>query len=524
MAKKPAKETNVPLICALVFFVLTTIAFGVMWYMQYSEQQAKDEAVKKAGDKEKAATTEANDAKNELRIVRILLGIPEEKDIETVASETSGKAKIDAKVKQINDAIAKSVGVEDPSKLPDRLKLWTMDDKGSAGQPPSKGYLAILGEEVNARNSANEKAEKAVKEYHLEVEKYKAAESAIEEIKKSFQQVAADLPKKFEADLKAATDKFDSRTKDFTTRESAFREENTNLTTEKQKLEREKERATRIIGDLNTQLTKLALDSLRKQDKFQYDEPQGKVLRRLSDGVVEINLGSDVLVRQGLTFTVLPNDYPEKGRQSRMRIYRIPDGKGEYKPVERFVEKATIEVMEILGPKLSRCRITNEAEPLRDAVGPGDLLYNAVWRKGTADHIALIGVFDVNGDGSDDISSVIRDFQKMGVPVDAFFNLKTRQWVGQIDPQTRFIIQGYYPITTSAHDPKKDEKSKLIEAMNEAVKGAQLKGGAQLVNFRDFFPRMGYRVKLDVTPDKINQAAAPYLLGASSADAVNPMQ
>ena len=43
MAKRAPKETSLPLVITLVFFILTTIAFGVMWYMQYSDQQAKDE-------------------------------------------------------------------------------------------------------------------------------------------------------------------------------------------------------------------------------------------------------------------------------------------------------------------------------------------------------------------------------------------------------------------------------------------------------------------------------------------------
>ena len=34
MAKRAPKETSTPLVVALVFFVLTTIAFGVMWYMR----------------------------------------------------------------------------------------------------------------------------------------------------------------------------------------------------------------------------------------------------------------------------------------------------------------------------------------------------------------------------------------------------------------------------------------------------------------------------------------------------------
>ena len=53
-----------------------------------------------------------------------------------------------------------------------------------------------------------------------------------------------------------------------------------------------------------------------------------------------------------------------------------------YKNVERFVEKATIEVIEVLGPNLSRAGSPSEFDPIRDGVAPGDLLYNSVWRKG----------------------------------------------------------------------------------------------------------------------------------------------
>jgi hypothetical protein len=268
-----------------------------------------------------------------------------------------------------------------------------------------------------------------------------------------------------------------------------------------------------VLKETQKELDSTMKQLVKKQDTFQYDEPQGKILSRLSDDVVEINLGSDVLVRPGLTFTVLPSDYPEKGRQSRMKTIRMPNEKGEYKSVERFTPKATLEVISVIGPKTSRARITSEYSQIRDAVGPGDLLYNATWRKGTADHIALIGLFDMNGDGSDDILTVVRDLQKMGIPVDAYYDMKTRKWVGTIDPQTRYIVQGYSPLIDRANDPKLNEKSKLITDISDALKFAQSKGGAQIVNFRDFFPRMGYRVKLDVSPDKVNQAAATYLQG-----------
>jgi len=221
-----------------------------------------------------------------------------------------------------------------------------------------------------------------------------------------------------------------------------------------------------------------------------------------------------------LTFTVLPSDFPEKGRQSRLRTYRVPNERGEYKNVERFVEKATIEVIEVVGPDLSRARITSEADYIRDGAGPGDLLYNSVWRKGSADHVALAGVFDINGDGTDDVQNVVRDLSRMGVTVDAFFDLQQRKWVGQVSEQTRYLIVGRYPVQ-SANDPNREEKTKLIDAIGKAVEGARQKG-IQDVQYRDFFPRMGYRVKIDVSDDKINQATAPYLKGVASSDTPPP--
>ena len=154
-----------------------------------------------------------------------------------------------------------------------------------------------------------------------------------------------------------------------------------------------------------------------KTDAFQFDEPQGKVRNRLAEGIIEIDIGSAARVKPGLTFTVLPSDFPEKGRQSRMRVFRIPDERGIYKSVERFVEKGTIEVIEVLSPTLSRARITSEGDYIRDGISKGDLLYNAVWRKGAADHIALVGIFDTNGDGTDDIVKVVRELKEMGVIV-----------------------------------------------------------------------------------------------------------
>jgi hypothetical protein len=523
MAKKPGKETSVPLILALVFFVLTTIAFGVLWYMQYSEQQAKEDAKAKAEKEATVAKGLTADAQLEAMILRILVGVEEEKDKETIASETKNKAKIAASLKKIRDSMAKAVGKDDASKLPEELNIWPLDDSGNAGPPPAKGFLPVIGDAIAKRDSAVEASAKARKDYEEAVKTIKSAVTDIDQIKKKFEEVAAALPKKFQSDLKELTTKFDDRTKKYIENEAKARDEFTKIEDEKQKVDRVNKDLVKDVMKAQAEIVYLTKQLVKKQDTFQYDEPQGKILRRLSQDVVEIDLGSDALVRPGLTFTVLPSDYPEKGRQSRIREFREKNDRGEYKAIQRFVEKATLEVIEVVGPKRSRARITSENEPIRDAIGPGDLLYNAAWRKGAADHIALIGIFDVNGDGTDDIEAVVRDLLKMGIPVDAYYDLKTRKWKGTIDSQTRFIIQGYYPIVNGASDPLVGEKSKLRGAITDAIEFAQSKGGAQTVGFRDFFPRMGYKVKMDVSSEKINQAAGPYLKGVNTVE-TPPMQ
>lgn len=130
--------------------------------------------------------------------------------------------------------------------------------------------------------------------------------------------------------------------------------------TEINRLEEEARKAIQILEEEKKKLTSQGV--------------QGEIVRRLQDGIVEINLGSAFPVKVGEAFAILPGDFPEKGLKARMRTIRVPDGKGEFKPVERLIDKGSIELVEVLGPKHSRCRITSETEPIRDAIAAGDLL------------------------------------------------------------------------------------------------------------------------------------------------------
>jgi hypothetical protein len=509
MAKK--KETNVPLILALVLFILTTIAFGVMWYLSYSDMETFVANEKKAKDDLTKARGETREYELKARMYRLFIGIGESDDKTVIDTDLRPGDAVTNELKKANEALIKALDVSEYEKLPAGFKNWELGSDGKAGAAPDKGVLNGIGD-IKGKEVAYKAAEKERDAYKSQIDSMKTAIASLNKLQTDFQTQIDKLPKDFKDELKKVTDGFDNRTKQYQAAEAksgetinGLRNDNDVLTARIRKLDKD-------ILELQAN-NQILLDRLgaTKTDKFNYDEPQGKILRKLADGVVEINLGSAVNVRPGLTFTVLPSDFPEKGRQSRLKLIREPDGKGGFKATERFVPRGAIEVYEVVGPNLSLARIQqgSELDPIRDGVGVGDLIYNATWRKGVADRIALVGIFDVNGDGADDIEAVVRDFTKMGIPVDAYYDMKKRAWVGEVTERTRFIVEGYFPIN-SAGDPNREEKTKLLGSMGEAITAGRKKG-ADTVNFRDFFGRMGYKYRLDVTDDKINQATAPYL-------------
>jgi hypothetical protein len=519
MAKKPVKEAGTALIFATVFFVLTTIAFGVMWYMEFAERDKSKADVDSAKKDTAAARGQTADAQLETQAYKLYFGVGSDDDRKAALNwSDKDKKRVGEVLNKLKKDVTEALAKGDASKMPPELKLWEASEGGIPGEVPAQSPLAIIGTLVTERDAAKNKEEAAFKLYDDFTKAMKKAADAYNKESLAFSDKAKALPSDFDTKHKAEITKFEKRKEDFIKTEAKSRAEIDALNDKTGALERDATKKKDQIITLQGQIANfIALQQrAQKQETFINDEPQGKILRRLPEGVVEINIGSDALVRPGLTFTVLPNDFPEKGRQSRIRVMRVADEHGNYKNVDRFVEKATVEVLEVLGPKLSRCRITQEYDPICDGASPGDLLYNSVWRKGQADHIALIGIFDVNGDGSDDIAGLIRDLTHMGIPVDAYFDMRQRKWVGQINEQTRFLVEGWKPIQ-GVVDPNRDDKAKLLNDMNKAVESAKEKGVA-VVSFRDFFPRIGYRVKLDVTADRINQATAPYLNKVTAVD------
>lgn len=550
MAKTKAnKETGLPIIISLVFFVLTTIGLGVFVYVLSSDQEAKDAAVAKAAADMKNARTGQTEAEQIALVTRVLAGVADGDDLEKYTQIKEGDkayaevvrlntlfkdrgTKLAAKTgEQFNDAVAayyKALQAKDPMAAPKLdTSAFTAESFGVALQvddkkqlkAPALTLLDLTVRDRLARDLAILRMGDDRVVYDASTVANAAGKAGYDKSRDTFAKAATDLPVTVQAYIAATNNKVAEREKAYQKAEIASRDQIAKLTQQIDDLNLEKQRlvvSIKTAEDRNTELR----GRIKDPDPFQFDEPQGKITARLADDIVEINLGSDAQVQPGLTFTVLPIDFPQKGRQSRVRVLRLPDERGQYKPVEMFVPKATLEVIEVLGGDRSRARLTGEVEPVRDRALPGDLLYNAVWRKGQADHVALVGIFDINGDGTDDIEAVYRDLNKMGIPVDAYLDLKTKKWVGKINERTRYVVAGFTPIPT-ANDPNVAGKTEIIKAIADAKADSKARG-AEVINFRDFFGRTGYKVKLDVSEDRVNQAAARYLGGAATSDTPAP--
>ncbi len=533
MAKSAAKETSLPVVVSLVFFVLTSIGLGVFVYVLYSDQEAKDTEVAKSRDEVKNLRAEAKEKELIARAHRVAAGIPDADDLSVLQSDVKEGDKIHQEIKRLADAVKKkapeltksqadrfNAAVKAYAMNPDAKPLeaavapgefdaWSGDMTGGQLSAPTldKTFLGLTARARNQRDLALNQAAADNASYADALSKLDAASKAYKDASVLFATKTDSLPKEFKAKMDELEKTLNTKTSAYTTSAASLRTELDEKTTAIEKLEavvrRQKEDIDRLKGE-NTSL----VGKIKPPDPLQYDEAQAKVIRRLDNNVVEIDIGSSALVTPGLTFSVLPIDYPEKGKASRLREFREADERGIMKTRVEFVPKGTIEVIEVLGPALSRARITGEFDPIRERVLAGDLLYNSAWRRGVGEHIALIGVFDINGDGTDDVEAVERDLRRMGVNVDAVFDLRTGAWRGRLTDRTRYIVEGYQ-IPVSANDPHQAAKAVLIGKLGAARQEAVGKA-IQIVNFRDFFGRTGYRVNPNVPEAQIARAVSRY--------------
>ena len=530
MAKAPAGESKAPIIVALVFFVLTTLGLSVMLYMAYDNQAAikatASDAEKKATEAGKLRRTD----QDKVLLYREMLGVNSQEETSSLRG-MSDKAAVYTEYKKVtqelNDRIAgtpnsPSIVADAAREIPgvrfdvkkDDIFSWDWAEGQDLKDGPKKGLFAVVVQAYAKQLLASQKqatAEKnaaaAADSYQKLNAEYTSAVQTLRDVAKSFPAEVAKEKQAEKARVDAEIAKFDKTTADFAA-ELRAKEEQKNA----QQIQSEQKSV--VIDSLKLRNESMEAAQRSREDVFAFEKHHGRVTRRTSgNNTVYIDLGSADKVRPGLTFTVQPSDTPERGIDTRK--YERPNGTGGKEVAVRT--KGTLEVTEVLGPNLSQARITSEPDAIREGILPGDTLYNAAWRRGAADRVALYGVFDVDGDGSDDLKTVVKDLTKMGIIVDAYYDIEQKKWVGTITNLTNFVVEGYYP-SSGVADGLAGAKATLITQLDAAKRVAQEKG-VKVVKAREFFPRIGYKIRLDVTPDIVNRSYNRYLTAAPATDA-----
>ena len=126
--------------------------------------------------------------------------------------------------------------------------------------------------------------------------------------------------------------------------------------------------------------------------------------------------------------------------------------------------KAMIEVTRITGDHQSEARITLE-DPTNPIL-PKDFVLTATWDPGYSVPIALIGLFDLDGDGSSDRLRLVQMIENNGGRVVAMNNEQGKV-IGKIDASTRYAVMGQSP------DPSAEFSGALYTAINELTDQAK---------------------------------------------------
>jgi len=188
-------------------------------------------------------------------------------------------------------------------------------------------------------------------------------------------------------------------------------------------------------------------------------------------GFAYINLGHADLLRPQTTFSVWEVEELERARALQAEQRREAEEQEAAEPGER--QKATqtekereeeamaaikpgpkghIEVLEIIGPHLSKARIT--MNQLGRPIRPGDVIFSPIFKPGERRRFALVGDFDLPGGGTKERDLLIYIIEKQGGIVEAYVDDKGV--IHADDPETPINPRIDWLVIGSLPDPVPD--------------------------------------------------------------------
>lgn len=534
--KEPSSNPNVVLVIFLIFFVLSTITLGALFYYGLDE---KGEARRKQLAAEKDSVLKKTDAAYYAMLyydLRTALG----DQLNTDDAEKKAKEEMDLDRKEfLNPDSTKFKNAPNDKESTLKYMKALRDKLGLAAN--GTDYKSSFDEQLKVALDENIKYKKDYADEAAKNKRFEAISKAYTTKQDTFHtdisnQIKNENKKIYDAAV-AQTEAF----KELTKAQAKLKEDLNEKNQEVEKLKEENDQAvkklTRKVNVLEASLRENAgagggaLNANRPAgDAFPlvldltpgkplWDAPVGKIVRvDLDVRQVAINLGSAHGVVPELTFNIFgagPTGRAEKQMRGTIEVIKVIDATTS---LCRLTSVYDAEAREI-PLNLLRDRLLREPDaPIRE----GDLLFNLFW--GT--RVAIAGYVSITGEPSDNPAEQMRqmeDFMHMlkrnGMQVDAYVDLRDGQMRGNITPKTRYLIRGddlrapaEKPAAKMADDPKdKDEKDKdkdkepmangqpnaerndAINKSSKALRSEAIDRGLLLISAENFATVIGYR-------------------------------
>jgi len=413
--RKQSNSEGTILTIAFILSVMTSIGAFIWVAMLFQTVEASKADIKSAKDKAKASANIAANAAFVERTLRPMLGIGTQEELDDFVSQT-----------ETDDNFAQGKGVvaevvQDFKDFQTSYPAYAQD-----GQPIDYPTVAKA---LNDRNQVllNDKKQlqaqvDALNKQMVALRDSQRADTATQftDTQTKITTAVEDLAT-FRADRQAASARIDDakqkHTQALAAKDQEIASRNKQIADAQKRLDNQDE------NNLVTQLK-----AQPKSERFEI--PDGKVTSiNEASSTVWINIGSTDDLKPLTTFSV----YPE----TQLGVMRGPED-----------IKGRIEVLKIIDGDFAECRIVEDS--INDPILIGDQIYSPLWQRGISVHFALIGFFDIDGDGKSDRDRVKNIIRSAGGVIDAELSIDNTREVdaanlireGGITVDTQYLVRG----------------------------------------------------------------------------------
>lgn len=430
----------------LMFFVITTLGFGVAWYMANGERVDAIASAKKAAEERDAKEAQARTYFDQITNLKKLIG-HEMADVGTPGAANPDQTTV--------------IGSGESD-----LRIFA----GPAGGTTYAAAIRALRTKINDTQAELDAKQQEVVQLQTEMlskldNRYNGPIAAAKDRIKDAND-ARDLSDKNR--MEAVT-----KTQDELRR---FAQEVGQLRIQLDEQQETAEEERRVLVNEVTGLRKIN-DNLRDQiDQIRnesFEQPDA-VIRKVdhTTGLVWINVGTADDLPPRTSFSVYTKTHHGVGRGEQ-------DIKG------------AIEVTRIIGDNLAEARILEE--DYSSPISSGDPVYTPIWSAGRKHRFAVVGLIDFDDNDISDRDQFREIVQAAGGVLDVEVDDEGRMTGDGLTVHHKFLVMGTMPDPTLEIDPEKQQRAeRIIEARDQLYNQARL-NGVRVVSLDLFLEWAGYR-------------------------------